>query len=562
MRIFVSLFHYYSGDVYHNYQASLYYAKKFGDGVLTCQNYVERPFEYAKATLDLYGSIEITEEEKASIPIFYVPQHILDSLWKNASWSNIKSAEFMQELPEYQKALKEQIDTVLGQRKDRVESFIVFGQPPRYISLLAESYHAKIISYEFSTIRVSSEYSMNLMFAMKENLYATTECEERYKNFQNDPPHYLFSREELLALFANQQLLPLIPMVAREGQYEFGHVLGGDYYWNIYSLEKYTDADIYREVSGVWAPNQILYRRHPAYLALRTPVDELAPSESPVEFILKCRRVGAAFSNMLFEAMLWGRTAYTNGNLFCASFACEKDPASQKIASISFLNFYLFSFLVPQIDNLFDPSYWDMRKGVKEKEIFAMNQEIVLRKLGIPLNVLYMNKKKRFHTILSYRKFDRSLINRLSAAYDDMPFDVCYEVMCSVIGIFRKSENNQSRFTCLNRMTDSIIQSSFQVELYKGDYFWFSPLGNRVGYVKIIDVLYNNKTVYESENEAGSCTVLGCIKNKKRFFPPWDIISVNFHQKHTISGDITVLWKYYNMSIENLKDVAEKTNTN
>lgn len=550
MRILVSLYHQFFGDLYHGYLSSLYFANRYGDAVLTHQEYVQRPLDFYEAALTLHHIDPITEEERTRIPHFFVPEEIVQARQGDKPWVQNYIAFYTEDIPEYRQSLREQIDACLQERGETLDSFIIFGEAPLYIRALAEQYHVPLYAYEFSTVRVLSGYALNLMYWMPEgNLYGQNICEQRYRQFLASPPKTMLGRRSILALLCGAEKFCLIPMVQKHGTHPMGIAQGIGIFWPAFCICPYSDDDVLREASSVWPVKDILRRKHPADVL--SDVERMQSSSDPIDFILSCERLGATASNTSFEAMLWNRTSYTRSNLMSFSFACEKDPASDARVSEDFLNFFLFCFLLPSNACIFDPEYQQWRQsGPSEAEIMERNLRMICRQLQVPEEVLDLPEEERYKSILACRGCAPEEIQTIDQNWHSVSqLNVDYTTLRSYLNTTQPGSGTLLCHTCLNTVQEGLIHSRFVLgkdTLYPLD---FLPLGDHIGFVEICDILVDGTSAFTSAD----FSVAGALQHHMRLFPIQDIVRITAAQPSCKAKTVDIFWKHSPVSLDLLK---------
>lgn len=550
MRIIVSLYHHFFGDLYHGYLCSLYFANRYGDAVLTHQEYIQRPLDFYEAAAILHQITPIIEEERARIPHFFVPEEIVRTQQGDKPWVQNYIASYTEDIPEYRQSLSKQIDLCLQERGETLDSFILFGEAPRYIRVLAEQYHVPIYSYEFSTVRILSGYALNLMYWMPEgHLYGQNICEQRYRQFLASPPKTMLGRRSILALLCGAEKFCLIPMMQKHGDHPMGIAQGIGIFWPAFCACPYTDEDVLRETSSVWPVKDIRRRKHPADVL--SDVERMQSSGDPIEFILSCERLGAAASNTSFEAMLWNRTSYTRGNAMAFSFACEKAPASDARVSEDFLNFYLFCFLLPDNACIFDPEYQQWRQsGPSEVEIMERNLRMILRQLQVPEEILDLPEEERYKSILACRGCDQEEIQTIDRNWQSVSqLNVDYNALRSYLNIPQEDSGAVIRRACLNTVQDGLIHSRFTLNKTTRFPVDFLPFGDRIGFVEICDILIDGISAFSSS----AFSVAGALQHHMRLFPVQDIVRIAAAQPSCEAKTVDIFWKYSPISLDLLK---------
>ena len=346
-----------------------------------------------------------------------------------------------------------------------------------------------LIPYSFSSIRKPHGYQQTLYHAnINTYLHTSKEAECRYNHYVAasifEP---IFSHRELIAILGKERTLPLIPLMNAEPKYEMGICT------ECFSItpqffihDKTTDDDIRFECEKLYKKSQITVRNH-ALSVDYMHLDRSTTHNDPAAWILSCRRLTAARSQIGLKILLWGRTAVIKPDTLGFSFMCEKDYTSTRKVDFRALNFYLFCYLVPN-DLMFSGEYWQWRMtNPTETEIYKRHLDFYIEKLNLPESILTeQDEPTRFKSLLQSRGCDEELINILLE--DKHDFDIDYNTASSRIVINGKS------YWRLNKIENRVRH--FHIELNESaDTIDFYPLDDVAGCARLVNVSVNGKPV-------------------------------------------------------------------
>lgn len=276
----------------------------------------------------------------------------------------------------------------------------------RYPALVqcAEKRGIKVLTQELSIVRGNGYYKEVLGYFNFVERYTSKYVCEQYEAFKNVlKSEIVLNRKEILALVLQTEHLDVLNRLD-ESIYEIG--VDADPDRDIFFLmADVSKEDMFEGIKKLVDEGNILARYHPA---TRPDVSELGfdvdASENSLEWILKCRRIVTAISNVGFEAMLLGRTAYILsenvpyyiGNVHCLS-NIEDGAASNEV-----LNYFLFGYFVPW-DLMFDCEYINWRLSSPDiVEIYRYHLSYLLNKIGLDYkSVVKMTPIERYKRILS-----------------------------------------------------------------------------------------------------------------------------------------------------------------
>ncbi|MCU6760821.1 Uncharacterised protein [uncultured Roseburia sp.] len=363
---------------------------------------------YEKDFYSLHQYRLLSEEEENSVVRCSLSNDIFTNLERKLG-SKLAVRLFLLEnryMP-LEKEIKYLLRNLKKKFNQRIEGILNWNAHFVSIRYVAEKMGIPVITNEFC-LRFP-EYRPTAYFCYDE-IYTSKEIKERYKNFVKQLPDCkfkLFSNKELLALFLAPEKLNLLDMYEISAKYEMGMAGCHPLIPTFFVKSKYTDLELLQDLRCVYPESDILFRMHPGdepYRATYT-AKNLDDSLSSSEFILKSNRIAAQGSNILLEAMLWGKKVYTH-DISPFTNWCETNyfNLEGKNVPIEFLNFVLLAYLVPY-ELICDEKYLNWRKSrPSEIKLFMCHLKYYLQKDNIYLNLLDFGKKNRYKIILERRK--------------------------------------------------------------------------------------------------------------------------------------------------------------
>lgn len=355
----------------------------------------------------LHQYLILSKEKEASINKYYLDSSIFREL-EIKQGSKLGAKLYL--LQHRYKPLEKAIIRILKQIKRDTGKNIkgVLNWNAHFLSVryAAQKLGIPVITNEFS-LRFPEYYPLG--YFCKSDIYASDELQRLYENFlkhKSEISFSLLSRKEILALILEECRLECLDNAdATEAEYEIGIAGCHPMIPTFFAKSTYTDLELIGDVRNQYAEEDILFRKHPGdepYQANYT-LQNRDESKYASEYILRCKRIAAIGSNTILEALLWGRTVYTNHispfHIFCNSSLEQKD---ENIISDEALNFVLFGYLIPY-NKMFDPDYMEWRLHEDDvAHIVEENIKYCFKERGIPSEVIYM--EHRYEHILTYRK--------------------------------------------------------------------------------------------------------------------------------------------------------------
>lgn len=291
-------------------------------------------------------------------------------------------------------------------KKNKIDAFFVWCWNPT-LEKVADKFGIKIISVEYSTIRISP-YNDRLCYLKLKNKYDSKDTLEKYKEFEKNIDNKLIlSRKELLLLFLQKDFISNINLLNSIPKYEVGYAFGlpNDKYEKVYSnidnkiiLEK-----ILKMVDGY----DTSIRLHPV-MKNEFHDDRFVIDDSPSAsiWLSKCKRVICNISNIGYEAMLYGKSVVHLNDSLPTSF-CKKNNLNfldDEVIGVEKLNFLTFYCYTP-MDFAYNYDYlMFFLSNPTVNEIYMRNVEYVLSKKNIDINqIAKILPKNRMRYILEKR---------------------------------------------------------------------------------------------------------------------------------------------------------------
>lgn len=260
----------------------------------------------------------------------------------------------------------------------------------------------KVILLEQTTFR-PSVYQIKMGYFQFYDKYNNHQVDDDYITFSQKSNNN-FTRKELLAMFLSKENLKYINYLNNQPRYEFGINIGPDHDPLAEANCHINEADVLKQINKIASPKEISLRIHPAR-SNRNEYDALYNidySKSSLEWILNCRRIVSVGSNLAFETMLLGRTAYIVGDNFPYLYGGlnSLEYTDEKVCDIKYLNYLTFGYYVPY-DLMFNDEYikWRLTNPTIQ-EIYNYNLNYIMKKFNLNKKIFKLNSKERLKEIL------------------------------------------------------------------------------------------------------------------------------------------------------------------
>ena len=355
----------------------------------------------------------LNEAEESSVLRYVIPNFIFEDLEKELG---SKLAVSLYLLANRYRPLERELTKILKRiekdTKRKIKGFMNWNTHFKSVYYLGKKNKNVVITNEFA-IRFP-DYRPTAYFCYDE-IYSHDEIMNRYWDFQKSKRNLgveLFSRKELLGLFLQASKLFYLTESSQLEKYEIGIAGCHPLISTFFVKSQYTDLELIQDVRNVYSEEDILFRKHPGdepYQAFYT-VKNRDESQSAIEFILKCKRITAQGSNILLEAMLWGKMVYSR-DVSPYTKWCESS-LENKISPIveeDFLNYVLLCYLVPY-ELICDKEYLKWREtNPNEKELFWYHLRFYLKQENLDESILYLARNNRYKKILKERRKDNEV---------------------------------------------------------------------------------------------------------------------------------------------------------
>ena len=475
------------------YLKNLLHCKENG-WILITHEYMRKQWEQLQEeiTPSLFASWEMkpfTAEDVRDVEQYFIPDELFEKIEQQAgSRTEMLFQLSLSSNDMLEKTLQSVITKIYSKHSNEKIDGVLYSletwEPVRRVCV---NNMIPLIPYSFSSIRKPHGYQQTLYHAnINTYLHTSKEAERRYNHYVAasifEP---IFSHRELIAILGKERTLPLIPLMNAEPKYEMGICT------ECFSItpqffihDKTTDDDIRFECEKLYDKSQIVVRNHSLQVDYMQ-LDRSLVHNDPAAWILSCRRLTAARSQIGLKILLWGRTAVIKPDTLGFSFMCEKNYTSTRKVDLRALNFYLFCYLVPN-DLMFSGEYWQWRMtNPTETEIYKRHLDFYIEKLNLPESILTeQDEPTRFKSLLQSRGCDEELINILLE--DKHDFNINYNTASSRIVINGKS------YWRLNKIENGVRHCHIELN-ESADTIDFYPLDDVAGCTKLTSVSINGK---------------------------------------------------------------------
>lgn len=364
------------------------------------------PPAFEKKIADRFEYSLPKERDLNMIPKHQIPEKLIDKLVEEkGSYSDASAFLLTHSYSPLVEWIDMHIQKIQKHSKEPIEAFSVLQHLPS-LSVAADKYQIPVIHNEMGPFRQPNYLKTN--FWDLDNIFGGHTIEERYRQFcaeQQKCGAPLFTGEEILSLFLLPEQLDVLKRL-RTSRFvrKIGVALGNVMDPVNSSKTRFNDNELLYRLERKYGMERLLLRRHPGdpygaqyprYSGCMQPA-----KESLFDFILQCETIASIGSNVVIEAMYYGRKGYIFTpcpSYYAASNRFDEDPVC---ADDTFLSFFALGYLIPYI-GMTDPAYIRWRlSNPSEMEIYNRHLKFYLDKKNIPESVLSEKRGKRLELMV------------------------------------------------------------------------------------------------------------------------------------------------------------------
>ena len=303
----------------------------------------------------------------------------------------------------FEEVIGEKIDSVIKEY-GKIDAIITWTW---YKSLedICKERNITLILLEQTTFRPNN-YDYKLSYFQFYDKYDSKQLDLNYEQFKKEKDKLIgiFNRKELLALLLSKEKLDIIKYLNQEPHYEFGINIGPDNDYLCLGNCHIKDDQVLELIEKICPKSRFALGIHPMKknkdLYNNKYIVEKSPSS--IEWILKSKRIVSIGSNISFEAMLLGRTAYILGDNFPYQLGGinKLELMEEKVCDNDYLNYIIFAYYTPY-SLMLDKDYikWRLKKP-SLSEIYNYHLNYLLKKRKLDSTIFKLDPKDRIKKIL------------------------------------------------------------------------------------------------------------------------------------------------------------------
>lgn len=359
----------------------------------------------------------LTAEERTEIETYVIPAELHNQLQKKKG-SYLAESLFLQNerCPELEELLEGFISEIRKHSQEPIEGFLMLEKKVKSVEVVAAKYGIPVLCIGMGPLR-DPDYRSTSYLCWNDLYAGSEECERRYQHFLEEFPSEgkFFSSKELLALFLASTNIKYLPLYDLEPENEM--LVAGTYAVmpTLFSFTMCGDCEVLWDVQEIYGGNY-RFRPNPSdpFQAMYHQA-RLDRSQPGILSVVNTKRIASMGSNILFDAMLWGRTACCKTGMFPVSFQCQQNYLPEEYVPVpeSFLNFFCFCFLIP-FEFMLDADYlkWRMT-GPTEMEIYQRHLDHYLKEKKIEKFIIELPEDERLKALLYAQGYDAHLAETL-----------------------------------------------------------------------------------------------------------------------------------------------------
>lgn len=343
--------------------------------------------EATEAVWGFYNCYDMPKEsDLEEIEKVIFPESLMETMEKSfATGSDLAVALHREPLPELVDWFSQLIQSY-QKKGQNVDAVLSLGELPSVNEACSrcgiKSYHC-----EWGPMRPPTY--LRTAYLDELGIMRPSQIEHRYAELQKEQTELpILSHQALLALFLNREYISCLKMFGEQPEYDAG-ICAQEYTWRNMAIGYQSNADMIAHAKRYFPAEKILFRDR-----MMAPLPAIAAgmkkddSISPAQFMCRCKHLLSLNSNMGFEAMLWGKPVAILSEMPYRFMGASSLEQTAQVASVEFLNFVLFAFLIPY-QRLLDAEYLHWRcTNPSEKEIYLSNLEYYCTQQGLDTQAL------------------------------------------------------------------------------------------------------------------------------------------------------------------------------
>lgn len=354
------------------------------------------------------------EPEKArAVHQYIIPDNIFEELDERegsllASSLSLQQNRYMV----LEDALESCLDEIKSRYNEKIEAVIVFENSIESVSYFSKKHGFDVLYFAVGPMRLPTYKCTAFLTHDTVGKTKPNECEERYSEFckvAGELP--ILDNSELLAIFLEDDYLKYLKLINAVPKREILHAGTMSFSPNYIRYSLGSDYEALNEIKSIYG-NNFAFRpdvRDYSKGLYELPDENLDAIGYPnIISILMSKRVSSIGGNILFDTMLWDRTACCKDKSFNIHFMCQKNykKSEERRTPAEFLNFYLFCYLVP-ISEVTTHEYLKWRlTNPSETQIYNRSLSYWLKLCGADESILALPKGERLRAILKARGAD------------------------------------------------------------------------------------------------------------------------------------------------------------
>lgn len=342
---------------------------------------------------------------------FYIPNKIIDDLIKQKG-SRLEAKLFL--LNNRYEPLEEVLTKYVLKIVDeygKIGAFIGWAAHYESVKYIGEKYKIKCFTQEYSLRHVNYR---SCCYLCDGDIYDSESCISKLNEFEDGIQQLDFNileREEILAFFLTKRTASIYKKYLNNDEesnrYEIGMAGVHPFITTFLAKSMYTDLELALDIRLNYDEKDILFRMHPGDEPFHADYGfkNIDTSLTAAEFICRCKKIAAIGSNIVPEALLWGKPVFTN-KISPFFNMCQKELSVEEkwfYPTKEMLNYIFFVYLVP-FELICNEEYLTWRLGEPSAiEIYNRHINFYLEQEKIPLAVLACRKSVRFSEIMIAR---------------------------------------------------------------------------------------------------------------------------------------------------------------
>lgn len=285
---------------------------------------------------------------------------------------------------------------------EKIDAVVTYPKTIKSLVTVLNRHGIRLMVFEAGPLRFPGYYGTAYLCEGDPHWADRCGLGRRYLQFQKLWPKEcrLLSNREILALMLRDEFLPYLKLYGAETQWEA--LVCGNYMFDplVMGESSVTPLDLLEKAKKDYGDN-FHFRPDPGdrlHITFGLPEERIDLNMPNILSLIRSRHVLTVVGNIIFDAMLWGKTVYCMEKKSDLYEFCRPEIQASRL-----LNYYTFAFLAPMELATTDKYLRWRLTDPNEAEIYQYHLDYYLSRYGLDRSVFELPEEKAVLKILSAR---------------------------------------------------------------------------------------------------------------------------------------------------------------